>query len=312
VRVDEEDTVGGSEEDPLLPLSQVVSREASGRVSRPGFWRGTRGVSWTDWALVNGMALISAVHAEVVPAAMILLFLAESLEGATGNRPLRRVGPEVGGGGWGNISTRMWSWCWSGWPGRVAAFQASLVETGVDAYGQGDKGAQLCLSLHSGELVLDGALETVVKLADERLFAPRQQSRMTAELRSIGGDRAGLSELAETASGGTDDIRVTKGFGNLCGKEGEVVHPCRRVVHVEVRLDPRERRASKEGARILDLRLAVQELGRLEVKDKADLRKEVAQVGSAYAVEILGGIDLGLWRSSERLGRGRHRIDTSQ
>ena len=35
VRVDEdEDTVGGSEEGPLLLLSQVVSRGASGRVGR--------------------------------------------------------------------------------------------------------------------------------------------------------------------------------------------------------------------------------------------------------------------------------------
>lgn len=284
----------GSEEDPLLLLSQVVSRGTSGRVGRPGFRRGTSGVSWADWALMDGMALNSAVHAEVVLAAVFSLFLTESLERATGNGTLRRVGPEVGGGGRSNVSTRMLSWCWGGWPGRVAAFQASLVETGVDAYGQVDEGAQLCLSLHSGEFILDGGFETVIELADERLFAPRQQGRMTTELRGIGGCRAGLSELAKIASGGADDIGVTKDFGDLCNEEGEVVHPSRRVVHVEVRLDPRKCRVSKEGACIFDLDRAVRELGRLEVKDEADLRKEVTQVGSASAVESLGGIDLDL------------------
>jgi hypothetical protein len=79
-----EDEVDGSEEGPLLPLSQVVSRGASGRIGRPGCWRGTNGVSWTDRAPVNGMVPSSAVHAEVVHAAILLLAVCESLERTMG------------------------------------------------------------------------------------------------------------------------------------------------------------------------------------------------------------------------------------
>lgn len=275
----DEDAVDGSEEGPLLSLSHVVSLGASGRVGSSGFWRGTRGVSWADRALADGMAMNSTVHAEVVLAAILSLFLAESLEGATENGMLRRVGSGARGDGWSSVSTkRVLSWCWNGWSGRVASFQASFVETGVDTGGQVDEGSQLCRSFHSGELVLDGALEAVVELADECLFAPRQQSRVTTELRGIGGDRAGLSELAETAGGGADNVWVTKGFGNLSSEEREVVQPSGRVIHVEVRLDPRESRSSEEGTRILDLGLAGQELGRLEVEDEADLSEEVTEV----------------------------------
>jgi hypothetical protein len=61
---------------------------------------------------------------------------------------------------------------------------------------------------------------------------------VTAELRGIEGDRVGLSELAEAARGGVDNVRVAKHSGDLCSEEGEVIHPGRRVIHVEVRLDP--------------------------------------------------------------------------
>jgi hypothetical protein len=127
------------------------------------------------------MVLSSTVHTEVVSSTILLLFLVESLEGATGKGTLRRAGSGVVGGGgcsgcsWSSVLTMVLPGRRNGWPGRVTAFQASLVEAVVDADSQLDEGPQLRGSFCSGKFILDRAFETLVELADERLFAPRQQ-----------------------------------------------------------------------------------------------------------------------------------------
>jgi len=114
---------------------------------------GALGISWASWAVTDGVIRSSTVEAKMIFAAKLSLFIAQSLKGATGNGTLRRVGSGAGGGGRGGLFAKRLSRRWNGWSWRVAAFQASFVETVVYARGQVDEGSQDCWSLRSGKLV---------------------------------------------------------------------------------------------------------------------------------------------------------------
>jgi len=114
---------------------------------------------------------------------------------------------------------------------------------------------------------------------------PIENGRIAAELGGVGSSGAGLSEVVEAAGGGNAEIGVAEDLGDLGGEEGEVGQPGGRVVHVEIWLDPREGRTSKEGCCIEDLELVGLELGRLCSEDKAQLGEESGQLGGGFAVE---------------------------
>jgi len=127
---------------------------------------------------------------------------------------------------------------------------------------------------------------------------------MTTELGDVRSNRVGLSKLTEVTSGGGDEVGVAVHGGDLRREEREIFHPGGKSVHDEIRLNPRECRASKEGGRVFDLDRVGRISGRLKVKDKAELGEEVTQLRCALAVEGFGSIDPGLGGRSRRLRRG--------
>ena len=80
----DEDEESGSDARPLLHLSPVVSRRASGLVSGFVSSLGARATVGSDRTFEDSVVLGAAVHAEVVLAAVFPLFVAESLARWTG------------------------------------------------------------------------------------------------------------------------------------------------------------------------------------------------------------------------------------
>jgi len=112
------------------------------------------------------MSLCTAIHAEVVLATVILLFVAESTESGASRDAFRWIGSGVVDGGRSRISVRVLSWRRSGQLERFIAFQVSLVEAIVDAHGCVEESLQVSQSVRSGEFILDRLLETDEELAD--------------------------------------------------------------------------------------------------------------------------------------------------
>jgi hypothetical protein len=206
----------------------------------------------------------AAVHAEVVPAAVFLLLVGESLEPGTG--PVAFLGTRAGAVGRGRGGT-VWlipgrrsglvSRLRMGLPRRrvrrslnSASAPRYFSEMAVDVDGQADVGLEVGRSACFDDLEFDLIGEAPLELGHQLRFGPLEDGRGLAKLGSVGSDGARLLEIMEVEGGVVVQVGISEHSVELVGVAGEVVHPGGRIGHIEVRLDPLEGSSSEERSRI--------------------------------------------------------------